>query len=130
MNRSASTDESPDSRSSFASDENGTLRPSRSEARLRGVGQIRKIQVFSEERPSKRPMPEKHAKPRILHHLLGYGARAHESSGNSQHRRPELLDELDKDSLVAIAQRGDDPDVVHGGLIGRGVEVSLHREQR
>ena len=59
---------------SGSSDESGTLRCSRSPRVRARLATIRRIQVFSVERPSKRSRPLEDAEPGLLDDLLGDGA--------------------------------------------------------
>src|SRR6266851_3500620 len=56
-NRSGSTVGSLEAELSSANEENGTLRPSRSARVLAQLVRMQKIQVLSEDRPSKRSSP-------------------------------------------------------------------------
>ena len=87
-----------------ASAANGTVRRSRVPRVFARLTRIRRIQVFSEERPSKRSMPLSDREPRLLHDLLGDRAARRELPRQPQHRRAELIDERHERRLVPGAQ--------------------------
>ena len=87
-NRSASTDGSSDASSAPASDENGTLRASRTARVFARFVRIRKSHVLSDERPSKRSIPAEHAEPGLLHDLLGHRPRRTKSNATRRSDAP------------------------------------------
>ena len=90
-------------------DENGIVRPSRSARVFARLARMRKIQVLSDERPSKRSMPFEHGEPGLLHDLLGDRAARDVHLSHAQERALVHADELLEDALVARAQRRHEP---------------------
>ena len=93
----------------------GTVRRSRIPRVLARLTRMRKIQVRSDERPSKRSRPAQHREPRLLHDLLGDRLAGHEAARQAQHRRALAIDELHECGLVAGAQALEQSPVGLGG---------------
>ena len=83
------------------------VRRSRSPRVLARLTRIRKIQVFSDERPSKRSRPLSTAEPGLLHHLLGDRAARDVTAGQPQHRRVIAAGQLDERRLLSVAKPPD-----------------------
>ena len=65
---------------------------------------IRRIQVFRDERPSKRSKPGEHAEPRLLHDLLRDRAARDVAERDPQHQRAVAVDERHERGLVPHPQ--------------------------
>ena len=118
--RSGSTDGSPVS-SAAASAENGTLRRSRAPPRIATLVRMRKIQVLSDERPSKPVDPAHHRDPGLLHRPPRRPRGRHVGHRDADHRRAVAVDERGERLLVAAAQRGDESLASSSCAVGLGM---------